>query len=263
MKIVASIVLALIALVLLWNVTATSTPQAPTMATSTSIVAASASTTVPAVIPTSPVHTSAHTSVANKVATPEYRTALTCAQKVSSDVCSASQKAAAAQVMSIGKNPSDLEAWIELGVARKDAGDYVGAASAWNYVSALDPSNVVSFNNLGDLYMSYLHEYPKAVASYMQEIRNNPHGLDAYKNIFQIYTTTAYTGSATAAADILKQGIAANPKAVDLQVILARYYKAHGDRADAQATYLAAISNAQSQGKSSLVTQLQAESAGQ
>jgi len=191
--------------------------------------------------------------------TPEYKAPLVCAPSISTDTCAMLTKQAVTATTAITKNKSDLDTWINLGVVRKQAGDYKGAEAAWQYVSAVSPTNIISFNNLGDLYMSYLKDYPKAVASYMQEIKNLPTNLDSYKNIFQIYTTTSYTGGAGAAEAILKQGIVANPKAVDLQVILARYYKSSGRTADAKATYQAAITSAQSQGQTSLATDIRRE----
>jgi tetratricopeptide (TPR) repeat protein len=176
-------------------------------------------------------------------------------------MCTSLKAQAANAAAAIAKNVHDTDSWIVLGVARKEAGDYVGAAAAWQYVSAIAPTNPVSFNNLGDLYMNYLHDNAKAVSNYLTEIKNFPKSLDSYRNVFQIYTTTSYTGSATAAEDILKQGIAANPKAYDLEVLLARYYKAKGRTSDADTEYQAAAANATSQNLTDMATQIKAESA--
>jgi thioredoxin-like negative regulator of GroEL len=98
-----------------------------------------------------------------------------------------------------------------------------------------------------------------ANTNYLAAIKINPGQPDFYRALFTLYTTTSYKPTATAAEDILKAGIAANAKAVDLQVLLARYYKSAGRASDAAAEYAVAVSNAQSQGNQPLATQIQQE----
>jgi tetratricopeptide (TPR) repeat protein len=168
-----------------------------------------------------------------------------------------------AQVVAIAgqlaKTPEDFGEWIGLGGIRKSAGDYQGAIAVWHYVTILYPNDSTAFINLADLYANYLKDYSKANTNYQAAIKINPALPDVYRNLFALYTTTSYKPSATAAEDILKSGIAANAKAVDLQVLLARYYKSAGRASDASAEYAAAVSNAQSQGNQALATQIQQE----
>ena len=107
--------------------------------------------------------------------------------------------------------------------------------------------------------MNFLHDYTKAEANYLVGIKDAPSTTAFYKDLFSLYTTTSYKPSNTAAENILKQGISANPKSVDLQMTLARYYKSLGRAADAKAEYDAAIANAKSQNQSDLAAQIQAE----
>jgi len=193
---------------------------------------------------------------------PKATTPLVFSAQVSPQVQASIKKSFEAAQASIAKNPLDLESWIALGVARKQAGDYQGAILDWQYVSAASPSNVVSFHNLGDLYQNYLHDYPKAVAAFKQAIVNNPKDIDAYKALFTIYTSASYQAPQGAAEAILKEGIAKNPKAYDLQVLLARYYRSLGENAQAKAEYDAAIANAQAQGETTVATQLKTEEVG-
>ena len=154
---------------------------------------------------------------------------------------------------------AQLAALIDLGTADKGKDDYAGAEAAWIQATQIAPNNYVAFANLGDLYMNFLHDYAKADANYQAAIKDAATQPALYGDLFTLYTTTSYKPTATAAEDILKKGIAANPNAVELQVSLARYYKTLGRTADAKAEYDAAITNAKSQGETSLAAQLQTE----
>lgn len=166
-----------------------------------------------------------------------------------------------AQLQALIKTDSmDFNAWVSLGTLNLMAGNYATARTIWDYVSTVWPGNYVTPNNLGDLYMNYLHDYVKAESNFLQAIKLKADDLNPYKNLFTIYTTTSYKPTNTAAEDILKKGIAANPKAVDLQVLLARHYKTLGRTADAKAMYDAAIANATAQGQTDLATTIRTES---
>lgn len=162
----------------------------------------------------------------------------------------------------IAKNVQDFKAWIQAGTLYKDAGDYAMAAKVWEYASVLAPTNIVSPLNLGDLYANYVKDYPKAEKNYLQEIANNQNSPLAYRALYELYTETSYKPSATAAEDILRKGIAANPQATDLQVLLARYYAQSGRKEDAKMQYEAAIASADKQDNVTLVAQLKTEEAG-
>jgi tetratricopeptide (TPR) repeat protein len=201
--------------------------------------------------------------ISNPPAAPAYKGAVPCPSDMSGEQCASIQSQDAAIVGKLNASRTDFAAWIDLGMLRETTGDYQGAVTAWNYVAAIYPTNPAAFANLGDLYTNFTHDYAKADASYLAAIKDDPSDTSFYKNLFTLYTTTSYTPGATAAEDILKKGIAANPKAVDLQVTLARYYKTLGRTADAKVEYDAAIANAISQGQTALAAQIQQEEAAQ
>lgn len=188
---------------------------------------------------------------------PDFTSPIPCTLAV--EVCTQVKSQQSTIISTLTKKPTDFWAWIDLGTLYKMTGDYRRAANIWEYVSAMYPKNITSFANLGDVYQNYLKEYARAESNYRTEIINSPAYVDSYRNLFTLYTTSTYHPSVTAAEDILKKGITANPKAVDLQVILARYYKSQGRTADAKTEYKAAIANAKSQGQASLATQIQQE----
>lgn len=159
--------------------------------------------------------------------------------------------------------PDAVQASLWIGSSYKQAGNYAGAERAWLKTTLKWPNDPTAYNNLGDLYLAYLKDYPKAEASYRSVIRLDPHDVNAYRTLLGLYTATPYHPSPTAAEDILKQGIATNPKAIDLQVLLARYYRDSGRIAEAKVEYDTAIANARAQGQIDIAAQIQQEKAGQ
>lgn len=168
------------------------------------------------------------------------------------------QKKIADLQAALQKNSLDLTAWLNLGAMRKLAGDFTGAETDWKFVMQASPQNTAAFWNLGDLYMNFLKNYPKAESAFKSVISIDPASSDAYRQLYQLYTDFYKQGTG-AAEGILKQGVAANPDSVDLQVMLARYYKSQGRTADAKAQYDAAIANATRQNQTSLAAQIKAE----
>lgn len=193
-----------------------------------------------------------------KIPVPDFKNAVSCS--LDATVCQQIQTKVAAAVEALSQKTNDFGAWINLGTLRKMVGDYKGAAEAWEYVSKIYPTQPTSFSNLGDLYMSYLHDNAKAETNYLTAIKNYPAGADAYRALAELYQSGFRGGSA--AEDILKKGIKAAPQAIDLQVLLARYYTAAGRTADAAATYDAAIAAATAAGNTSLAASLEVEKAG-
>ncbi len=189
---------------------------------------------------------------------PDYTKPITFSSSISVAVKTALQTQFNITVAAIAKDKYDFNAWVDLGSQHHMAGDDHVAATIWEYISATWPTNVASYNNLGDLYANYLKDYAKAESNYLNAIKNKPDDSNPYKNLFTLYYNAGYNKAK--AETILKQGIVAVPKAVDMQVLLARYYRDAGRTAEAKAEYSLAIKNAQSQGQTDLATTLQAES---
>jgi len=159
----------------------------------------------------------------------------------------------------LAETPDDFNALSSLGLVRKIAGDYTEAARVWEYVSRIYPNNAVTFSGLGDLYLNFIKNYAKAEVAYKQAIKIAPNSTDAYRNLFALYTDYGYDAGATAAEDILKEGIIKNPNAIDLHVLLARYYTGKGENENARAEYGAALKAAKGTGNTILVSQIQTE----
>ena len=114
--------------------------------------------------------------------------------------------------------------WLNLGIYRKQIGDYEGARQAWDYASALQPNNNISFYNLGVLYHYYLKDFPKAESNFLTSIKKNPSYPQTYGELHDLYQFS-YKQDTTAAIDILKQGLKAADHNINLLVKLAVYYR--------------------------------------
>jgi tetratricopeptide (TPR) repeat protein len=156
------------------------------------------------------------------------------------------------------QTPQDLNSWIMLGTYYKMAGDYDDAIKTWEYVSAMSPTNVISFSNLGNLYHYYLKDFPKAETNLKRVVANDPTYIVGYKNLFDLYHLS-YLKETSKAEDILKQGIAKNGKAVDLMVTLALYYVEKGSTDKARSTYEQALAIAKSFNNTSLINSINEE----
>lgn len=124
------------------------------------------------------------------------------------------------------KNPKDLGLWLDLGNNRRIAKDYTGALDAWGYVAQAAPGDYVAFNNLGDLYMSVLKNYPKAEENYKRAIAIRPDVSDLYRSLYTLYLYY-YKTDTSAARDILALGIKNNPSDQGLKALLEEYNKTH------------------------------------
>ena len=188
---------------------------------------------------------------------PNYKTSIVYSKDIAPEVRTQLDKNLATLVGRIDKDKYDLRSWIDLGTLHKMGGDYKAAATIWTYVTKLAPKNGIAFNNLADLYQNFLKEYPKAEANWLVAIKIDSSDTNPYRALFDLYNDLEKKPAAAEA--ILKQGIKANPNAVDLYVILARFYKAAGRAADAQAEYKQAIQVAQTAGQAAMTKEIQTE----
>ncbi|HBH71248.1 MAG: hypothetical protein UU88_C0019G0007 [Parcubacteria group bacterium GW2011_GWC1_42_11] len=127
-------------------------------------------------------------------------------------------------IAAIKSNPKDIINWIDLGIQRKQIGDYEGARDAWEYAKAMEPSNIVPWNNLGDLYHFYLKDYKKSEENWKKTIALKPDYAQGYRGLYELYSYSMKE-KASEIPEILNQGIAKSPEAIELKVMLAEYEK--------------------------------------
>jgi tetratricopeptide (TPR) repeat protein len=143
----------------------------------------------------------------------------------------------------------------------KTLGDYEGARDVWEYVKALAPNDVIAWNNLGDLYHFYLKEYAKSEENWKKTIALKPDYIQGYSGLVDLYKYS-FKEKLSETPVVLKQGIVKNPDAIDLQVMLARYYQDRGQSAEAKDAYNKAIATAERIKNTNLAELLKGELAG-
>lgn len=188
---------------------------------------------------------------------PDFRAPVAYAPDVSPEVRTIIEQHVATLQGMLAKDSYDLGAWVDLGAYHKMAGDYAFAETAWVFVTKAAPSNVVAYANLADLYMNFLKDYPKADAMYEKVNTLAPDVADAYISRSLLYENFYKAGGSPEA--VLKEGIAANPSSIELQLQLARYYVRAGNNAQAKAAYEAAIELAQKADNPSVAEQIKSE----
>ena len=189
-----------------WHERKTSLPPVGTTSTATS----TASSSISGVISSSTASGQGYTITpiyANSTNTaPGYKTPLSTAG-LTADEISADQSQFATIQTTLASNPTDWSSWIQLGILRKETGDYAGAAVDWTYITEIYPSDPTAFADLGDLYANYLNQPSKGITEYKQAIKLDPTKEESfYENLAQIYIKQ---GDTTDARAILQQGITA------------------------------------------------------
>jgi tetratricopeptide (TPR) repeat protein len=123
-------------------------------------------------------------------------------------------------VAELKENPEHFETWFELATHYKIAGDYKGAEEIWQYITVNAPANMhyVAWANLGDLYMNFIKDYPKAEEYYKKAIALKSDEISLYADMYRLYRYL-YKTDTSAAADILAEGLRSNPGDKDLHTL--------------------------------------------
>lgn len=124
----------------------------------------------------------------------------------------------------VKENPDFLEGWLQIGLLKKVIGDFEGARDAWEYAGVIRPLNSVSFANLGELYWTYLPDYPRSEKNFLTSIRNKPDDPSTYISLSDLYFHS-YSAKRGLADDILLEGLEANPNDINLMKWLASLYE--------------------------------------
>lgn len=137
----------------------------------------------------------------------------------------------------------EVNGLIQSGILKQNKGDYKGAEKDWLAAQQMSPNNLVPYNNLGNLYHYYLKDFPRAETNLLKVIELDPGYISGYRNLLDLYRYS-YQQNTTKAVDIIQQGLKANPKNIDLFVLLASYYQEKGDMKNARIQYNNALTEA-------------------
>jgi len=107
------------------------------------------------------------------------------------------------------KNPGYYEAWVDLGINRKEAGDYEGARDAWERATVIDAGRSVAYGNLGVVYGTYLGDQTKAIKNFEKAISIDSHYLYLYGQYSDFYRNIVK--NTEKAKEVLRRAQTASP----------------------------------------------------
>lgn len=188
---------------------------------------------------------------------PIIRRTITIASSISADVASLYRQKIIDLQEALLKDSYNFSNWIDVGILYKQVGDYKGAEEAWNFASVISEKNIVSFNNLGDLYHYYLKDYPKAEQVLVRAIRNDEAYILSYINLADLYTNS-YQTNTNKAELVLKDGLVKNPGDITLSLALGAYYKSRGNTESAKTIYNEVLTKAKTAKNQNLIDQVTA-----
>jgi tetratricopeptide (TPR) repeat protein len=160
----------------------------------------------------------------------------------------------------ITADPNDTTLWLDLAIRYRMVQDYDGAVEIWEYLLSQKPQDPIVLHNLGEHYFHYGRDYKRAEDYYRRAIEAAPQFSINYTDLFEMYRDV-YKQDTSAAEEILKEGIRniSTIDVVDLQLMLARHYRAKGNIEGARQYYTDARQIAQSASNASLVRQIDSE----
>jgi cytochrome c-type biogenesis protein CcmH/NrfG len=120
--------------------------------------------------------------------------------------------------LDIKKDPSNVGKWIDLGLWRRNVGDFEGAKEAWEYANLLRPNNPVILGNLGVVYGYDLGKVDKAENYFIEAIKADPLYEYVYIQVHNFYRDVKRDN--VQAKKILEQGVKALPNSLILRDML-------------------------------------------
>lgn len=159
-------------------------------------------------------------------------------------------------VSSLKKDSTNFNAWMDLAIAYKIAGDLKQAEAIWLFLTEAAPTQGISAHNLGTFYHLTTKDFAKSEKYFLMAVAREPKQEINYLSFHELYRYS-YKKDTSAAVDILKQGIKALPDTIDMHLALATYYREDKkDLSKAIAELQAARDNALKKDNSTLVNDL-------
>ncbi len=135
------------------------------------------------------------------------------------------------RVTALQKDKTLFNHWIVLGNDKKFVGDYEGAKDIYVFVGQLRPLNSLSFENLGDLYMNFLKDYPNAEIAFKRAVVNVGTENSSYiRNLINLYH---FWNKSDLEKQTILEAISKFPQETSFLVLLSRWYSEAGDKANA------------------------------
>ena len=121
----------------------------------------------------------------------------------------------------IKKNPSDVEAHLQMGIILAKAGDRDEAMKYFDKVLELEPKNAAAMNNRGNVFMIE-DKYVEAQKAYLAATQASPKDANVWVNLARAYKATKDTKKAKAAfvkAQALDPAVKDEHRALELELL--------------------------------------------
>lgn len=132
------------------------------------------------------------------------------------------------------KDSTNAEHWLQLGLLYHEADDFDAAKDVWLFLEQALPNDTTAVGNLGRLYEFDVHDFAAAEHYFKEALSRKPGDVNIYTELYELYRYS-YKTDTSAAADILKAGIAKFPDDAHFYLALGDYYLMKGDTAGAKA----------------------------
>ncbi len=124
----------------------------------------------------------------------------------------------------VASGDAGLDDWLRIGVIKKVFRDFNGARDAWEYAASVYTLNSLPFYNLGDLYGSYLKDFPKAESAFEHAIKLDPKKAGFYTSFAEFYRYF-YTVKKDLVISTIESGLKQLPNDPILLMYLGSYYR--------------------------------------
>lgn len=114
--------------------------------------------------------------------------------------------------------------WMRIGVIKKIFRDFAGARDAWEYAGSVYTLNPLPFYNLGDLYGSYLKDFPRAESAFQHVIKLDSKQGGFYTALADLYRYF-YTAKKDLVVPTVERGLQTLPNDANLLLYLGSYYR--------------------------------------
>ncbi len=156
-------------------------------------------------------------------------------------------------------SPGDFNAWLDLALNYKMAGDMRAAEAIWIYLTDAAPGQSISAHNLGTLYHLTFKRYEDSERYFEMAIAREPQQLINYLSFHELYRYSYQTDSKKA-VEVLERALKALPGNPDALLTLGAYYRDEkGDTKKAIEYYLEARDAVQAAGNRDLVQRIEAD----
>jgi len=121
-----------------------------------------------------------------------------------------------------GEKGDVVKSFIGLAFLKKVTLDYEASEEALILAGKADPKNTASFGNLGNLYLYFIKDYPKAEEAYQKAIDNYSFKIDYYRDLSILYEHKL--DDVEKAEETTLRALKNNPSDIDAYKLIVSFY---------------------------------------